>query len=92
MRGQPLKLYLADGTLLGNGQAAATYFRLTPGRISHYIQEAREEGKLYAMVKNQRVYMVDPAKIKREPMKPITFRPENVLLVGHVTRNLGVWR
>ncbi len=92
MKGQPLKLYLSDGTLLGSGLDAGKYFHLTPGRISHYIQEARDEGKLYAMIKATRVYMVDPAKIKREPMKPITFRPENVLLVGHVTRNLGVWR
>jgi hypothetical protein len=92
MKGRPLKLYLSDGTLLGSGLEAAAHFHLTPGRISHYIQEARDEGKNYAMVKNQRLYMVDPAKIKREPIKPITFRPENVLLVGHVTRNLGVWR
>jgi len=92
MKGRPLKLYLADGTLLGSGQAAAAHFKLTPGRISHYVQEARDEGKNYAMVKNQRLYMVDPANIKREPHKEITFRPENVLLVGHVTRNLGVWR
>ncbi len=92
MKGRPLKLYLADGTLLGSGQAAAAHFKLTPGRISHYIQEARDEGKLYATIQQQRVYMVDPAKISRRPMKPITFRPENILLVGHVTRNLGVWR
>ena len=92
MKGRPLKLYLSDGTLLGYGKEAAAYFQLTPGRISHYIQEARDEGKNYAMIKTERLYMVDPAKIKRDPMKPITFRPENVLLVGHITRNLGVWR
>jgi len=92
MKGHPLKLYLADGTLLGSGLDAGKYFKLTAGRISHYIQEARDEGKLYATIQQQRLYMVDPAKISRPPRKAITFRPENVLLVGHVTRNLGVWR
>ena len=91
MKGHPLKLWLADGTQLGGGQAAAHRFGLTPGRISHYLQEARDEGKDYATIKQERVYMVDPSTIIRSK-KPITFRPEGVLLHGHITRNLGVWR
>jgi hypothetical protein len=92
MKGHPLRLYLADGTELGNGQAAAAHFGLTAGRISHYIQEAHDEGKLYATVRQQRLYLVDPKTIAQRPIKAITFRPENVLLHGHITRNLGVWR
>jgi len=92
MKGRPLKLWLADGTKLGNGQAAATHFELTAGRISHYIQEARDEGKLYATIMQQRLYLVDPKTITRRPMREITLRPEGLLLHGHVTRNIGVWR
>lgn len=92
MKGEPLKLYLEDGTKLGSGKDAAKYFKLTPGRISHYVQVAKEEGKNYATIRQKRMYIVDPKTIKQRPIKEITFRPENVLLYGHVTMRMGVWR
>lgn len=95
MKGHPLELWLDDGKKIESVKSAAKLFGLSPGRISHYIQEAREEGRPYAIVKQHRLYLVDPATIKRKP-KSITMlrkRPENVLLYGLITRASGqIWR
>jgi hypothetical protein len=89
MKGHPTILYLQDGSKFDTARQAALYFGLTPGRLSQKIEEATDEGKPYTIIKEQRLYIGRPAKPK---IKAITFRPENVLLHGHVTMRMGVWR
>ena len=97
MRGQPLILWLDDGKKIESVKAAAKIFGLSPGRISHYIQYAREEGRPYAMVKNTRLYLVDPEtiRIKAKPVKILRpmARSGGSLLPGCQTHGMGqLWR
>ena len=90
MRGRPLRLWLQDGKELGTGVEAAVYFKVTPGLISQRIEEARDEGRPYAIVNEQRVYTVDPkTSRRRDPPPQAKRRPEGILLYGHVTRANG---
>jgi hypothetical protein len=97
MRGQPLILWLDDGKKIESAKAAAKIFDLTPGRISHLIQEARDEGRPYALVKKSRLYLVDPETIRFKTKQVKILRPMarsgGSLLPGCQTNGMGqLWR
>lgn len=93
MRGIKKQLFMKDGRKFDSIKEAAIFFELTPGRISHYIQEAYDEGRGYALVRSHRLYFKEPPKEepkKPDTSKPFDFIPQKItLLRGHLTHTCG---
>ena len=93
MKGTPMKLFLEDGTYIGNGQDAAVYFKLSQGRMSHFLTQARLEGSPFADIHGVKVYLYKaPEKPKPKPRRFVPLK-KHTLLSGNITHVSGqVWR